>query len=129
MKSTLVLIVTKQGALQNGLLALLTTIPQISTVLIAEDAGSGVRMLQAHHPGLLLLDMDLHEDDALTIIKQLKTQSTPIQFVALVDSVQQGQKVESLGADGVLLKGFSATSLMSTIEEVCEQQREKEIDS
>ena len=69
MKPILALIITKQGALQSGMLALLTTISQISAVLVAEDVSSGLRMLKDHRAGLVLLDMDLSEDDAQTILK------------------------------------------------------------
>ena len=120
MKPILALILTNHGTLQNGLLALLTTIPQISTVLVAEDADSGLRMLQDHRPRLLLLDMDLAEDGAQAILKQIKSQSLHIGTIALVDSVPQREKAESLAADGVLLKGFSATKLISAIEEILE---------
>jgi CheY-like chemotaxis protein len=78
-------------------------------------------MLQDHRPRLLLLDMDLPEDGAQTLLKQIKCQSLHIGVIALVDSVQQGQKAESLGADGVLLKGFSAAKPISAIEEMLEQ--------
>ena len=122
MKPTLALVITKQGTLQNGLLALLTSIPQISAVLVAEDAASGLRMLKDHRPRLVLLDMDLPEDGAQTILVQINSQSFDIGSVALVDSVLQGQKAESLGADSVLLKGFSATKLISVTEELLGQQ-------
>jgi len=121
MKPILALIITKQGALQNGLLALLTTVPQISTVLVAEDADSGLRMLQDHRPRLLLLDMDLPEDGPQAILKQSKSETLHISTIALVDSEPQREKAESLKVDGVLFKGFSATKLISTIEEVVEQ--------
>ncbi len=118
MKPILVLILANHGTLQNGLLALLTTIPQISTVLVAEDTDSGLRMLNEHRPRLLLLDMDLGEDGAQAILEQIKSQSLHIGTIALVDSVSQKGKAESLGADGVLFKGFSATKLISAIEEI-----------
>lgn len=118
MKPILVLILTNHGILQNGLLALLTTIPQISTVLVAEDVDSGLRMLQDHRPRLLLLDMELPEDGAQAILKLIKSQSLCIRTIALVDSVLQREKAESLGANGVLFKGFSAATIISAIEEI-----------
>jgi DNA-binding NarL/FixJ family response regulator len=122
MNPVLVLIVASAGTLQTGLLALMTTIPQISAVLVAEDISSALRMIADHRPRLVLLDMDLPEDGALTILVQINSQSPDIGSVALVDSVQQGQKAGSLGADGVLLKGFSAAQLISVTEEILGQQ-------
>jgi DNA-binding NarL/FixJ family response regulator len=122
MNPVLVLIVASAGTLQTGLLALMTTIPQISAVLVAEDISSALRMIADHRPRLVLLDMDLPEDGALTILVQINSQSPDIGSAALVDSVQQGQKAGSLGADGVLLKGFSAAQLISVTEEILGQQ-------
>ena len=122
MKPALALIVASAGMLQNGLLALMTTIPQISAVLVAEDISSALRMIADHRPRLLILDMVLPEDGAQTILVEIKSQSLDIGSVALVDSVQQGQKAQLLGADGVLLKGFSAAQLISVTEEILGQQ-------
>ena len=122
MKPTLVLIITQQGTLQNGLVALLTTIPQISAVLVAEDASSGLRMLKDHRPRLVLLDMALPEDDAQTILKQIDSQWPGIRCIALTDSVQQKQTAETLEADVVLLKGFQAAKLIAVTEGLLSQQ-------
>ncbi len=121
MKPTLALVISKQGTLQNGLLALLTTIPQISAVLVAEDAPSGLRMLKEHRPRLVLLDMDLPEDGAQTILKQIEAQWPGIRCIALTDSVQQKQAAETLAADVVLFKGFQATKLIAVIEQLLSQ--------
>ncbi len=121
MKPTLALVITKQGTLQNGLLALLTSIPQISVVLVAEDAASGLRMLKDHRPGLVLLDMDLPDDDAQTIFKQIGSLWPGIRCIALTDSVQQKQVAKTLAADVVLFKGFSAAKLISVTEELLAQ--------
>ncbi len=118
MKPTLALVISKQGTLQNGLLALLTTIPQISAVLVAEDAPSGLRMLKDHRPRLVLLDMALAEDGAQTILKQIEAQWPGIRCIALTDGVQQKQAAETLAADVVLFKGFRATKLISVTEEL-----------
>jgi len=122
MKPVLVLILSKQGALQNGLLALLTTIPQINAVLVAQDVDSGRRMLQDHRPGLLLLDMDLPQYAAQSMLNQLNSHSSSSKWIALVDSVYQGQQAKSLGADEVLLQGFSSTTLITVIENLVGQQ-------
>ena len=122
MNPVLALIVARAGTLKNGLLALMTTIPQVSVVLVAEDVSSALRMIMDHRPKLLLLDMDLPEDGAQTILVQLKSKSLDIGSIALVDSVQQGQDAESLGADAVLFKGFLAAKLISVTEEILGQQ-------
>jgi DNA-binding NarL/FixJ family response regulator len=126
MKPTLALVISKQGTLQNGLLALLTTIPQISAVLVAEDAPSGLRMLKDHRPRLVLLDMALPEDGAQTILKQIEAQWPGIRCIALTDGVQQKQAAETLAADVVLFKGFQATKLIAVIEQLLSQPNSDE---
>ena len=121
MKPALALIISEQGTLQYSLLALLTTIPQISAVLVAEDAPSGLRMLKDHRPRLVLLDMALAEDGAQTILKQIEAQWPGIRCIALTDGVQQKQAAETLAADVVLFKGFSAAKLISVTEELLSQ--------
>jgi DNA-binding NarL/FixJ family response regulator len=127
MKPALVLIITKQGTLQNSLIALLTSIPQISVVLVAEDAASGLRMLKDHRPGLVLLDMDLPDNDAQTILKQIESLWPDIRCIAFTDSVQQKQVAETLAADVVLFKGFQATKLIAVTEELLAQQGSDEL--
>ena len=78
MKPILALIITKQSVLQTSLLALLTTIPQIRAVLMAEDADSGLRILKDHQPRLVLLDMDLPEDEAQMILQQIEAQQPTV---------------------------------------------------
>jgi len=126
MKPTLALIISKQDTLQNGLLALLTTIPQINAVL-AEDATSGLKMLKDHRPSLILLDMDLPEDDAQTILKQIKSQASEVHCIALADNAQQKYLAETHKADAVLFKGFQATSLINLIEELMSEKSSRSV--
>ena len=118
MKNVLILIVSYPGDLQNELLALLTTIPQIQIVLVVEEAPSALRIIATHRPGLVLLDMNLPVDHAPMILRQIKTQWPEIQAVAFADTVQQKQEAETLGVNSVLFKGFQAAKMITIIEEI-----------
>jgi DNA-binding NarL/FixJ family response regulator len=48
-------IVTGPGSLQNGLLALMTAMPQIGVVGEAEDASAALEMVAEHRPDLLVV--------------------------------------------------------------------------
>lgn len=112
--SPLALLVSNTESLQNGVLALFTTIPQIGAVLVAEDQNMALRMIKNHQPALVILDISLPEMHDL--IQQIKTLWTQIHLIVLVEDTAQQKAVEAYGVDSVLRKGFSAQKLIALIE-------------
>ena len=123
-KPMLALIVTGPGSLQNGLVALITTMPQIHAVLVAEEATVALRMIANHRPALVLLDMILPRNGAGTVLKEIKTRWPSTRCIALADDVQQQQEAEAAGADVVLIKGYPAARLIAAIEGLLSQEEE-----
>jgi len=121
-KSFLALVVSSPGKLQNGLLALMTTIPQISSVLVAEDVDSALRLIQNHQPTLIIMDISLHNMKA--VIKQIKAQSVQMHMIVLAEDIAQQKEIEALNVDSVLLKGFSAQKLITIMENVLDQRND-----
>ena len=113
-KSIFALVVSSPGSLQDGLLALMTTIPSISAVLVAEDINSTLRMVKNHQPALIILDMPLPK--VQEVIKQIKAQCAHIHLIVLAEDIAQQNEVEALGVDSVLLKGFPAQKLITIVE-------------
>ena len=113
-KSILALVVSSSGDLQNGLLALLTSISHISAMLVAEDTASALRLVKNHQPALIILEISSCQKP--NIIKELKTQWPQIHLIVLVDDLTQKKAVRTLGADSVLIKGFSPQQLVDVIE-------------
>lgn len=113
-KPVLALIVAIPSTLQNGLLALLTTIPQVSAVLVVEEVSLVLRMVKDHRPSLIVLDIDF--PDAQKLLNQIKSSWPLIRFILLIESPDQQREVES--ADAVLIKGFTAEKLFGTIEDL-----------
>ena len=118
MNHTLVLVITEDTSLQNGLLALLTTIQGVGAVLVAENCSSGVRILKIHKPQLVFLDMTLPEESDPETLTELISHLSDIATIAITDNVQQNKIAISLEADAVLFKGFSPASLVSITEEL-----------
>ena len=121
-KSILALVVSSPGALQNGLLALLTTISSISAVLVAEDTESATRMVENHQPSMIILDMSLIK--VQEIIHQIKEQCPHIHLIVLAEDTVQQKVAEESGADGVLIKGFPAKNLIEIIESLINQRED-----
>ncbi len=113
-KSILALVVSSSSDLQNGLLALMTTIAPISAVLVAEDIDSALRLVENHQPALIVLELPSPQMRAT--INEIKTQWPQIYIIVMVDDIAQGKDVETSGADNVLIKGFSAQKFVALIE-------------
>jgi len=118
MKNSLVFIITDETALHDGLLALFSTMPEISTVQTAENSSSGLRLFKNHNPLVMVLDMALEGDGAQKLLKQIKKQKSDVRILALVNCVQQEQSAKLLGAEKCLFKGFSASKIIETTEEL-----------
>ena len=115
-KSILVLVVSRSGPLQNGLLALTTSIPLISAVLVAEDINSALRMIKNHQPALIILDMSLLK--VQEVIQQIKELSPSVYLIYIADDIKQQREAEESGIDSVLIKGFSAQKLITIVENI-----------
>ena len=113
---TLTLIVANSGTLQNGLLALITTLPQINTSMVAENVVSALKLIDVHQPTLIILDEDqLMAQDA---VKQIHTKWPKIHIIVLVGDVARQREFKTLGADVVLVKGFPVQKLIQEIENI-----------
>jgi DNA-binding NarL/FixJ family response regulator len=116
----LTLVVSNSGSLQNGLLALLTTIPQINPVLAEEELSSALRFAENRQPALAILDMSIPE--VKEVSKQIKELCPQIHLIVLVNNVEGQKDAEELGVDSVLLKGFSAQKLVDIVEKLIDQR-------
>jgi len=121
-KSFLALVISSPDSLQNGLLALLTTISPISALLVAEDIHSALRMVENHQPALIILDISL--SNVQEVVKQIKEQCSQIHLIVLVEDTVQQKIAEESGADGVLIKGFSAQKLIAIVESLIDQRED-----
>ena len=113
---TRALIVTHRESLQNGLQALVMSIPQVDIIGQVDNGARALQIIQEHHPGLVLLDTNLPNSEEWQMLEQIKTLWPEIQCVVLADDVQQQREAMTLGADLVLLKGFPPAKLAETIE-------------
>ena len=115
-QSNLTLVVISPGDLQNGILALMTTIPQLGTVLVAEDIESTLRMVENHQPALVI--MDTVSTQTCEVLRKIKSQWPQIHLIALVEDIDQQKEATESGADHVLIKGFPAQKLVEIVEDL-----------
>ena len=113
---TRALIVTHRESLQNGLQALVMSIPQVDIIGQVDDGSRALEIIQEHHPDLVLLDMDLPGNEPSALLRQLKNDWPATRCIALANDVQHQQESEVAGADVALVKGFPPAQLIATIE-------------
>ena len=121
---TLALIAARPGPLQDSLVALMTTMPQVNVVLIAEDATSALRTMARHRPALVVLETNLPAEESCAPLQEIKAEWPTTGCIALADDVEQRQKAMSAGADVVLIVGFPAAKLIAAIEGLLSQEEE-----
>ena len=121
-KPVLTLVVSDSDLLQDGLLALLTTISQIGAVLVAEDIDSARQTVENHQPSLIIMDTSLLQ--VHVVIAEIKTEHPNIHLIVLVEDIDQQKEVEALGADNVLIKGFPAQKLIDVVENIIDCQED-----
>ena len=113
MKSALV--VAEPGPLRDSLQVLLRVIPQIETVLLADDAWAALQVFAQHHPALVLLDAGLLDHGGLALLETARIEGARSRCLVLADNVQQCQRAKAGGADVALVKGFLAVKLIEHI--------------
>jgi DNA-binding NarL/FixJ family response regulator len=104
--------------MREGLRALLRTIPKIEIIGQVDQSSAALEMVTQEQSALVLLDSSLPFEEMWTVLKQIKVERPQTQCIIVTDNVQQQELVQAAGADGVLLKGFAAETLFTTIDEV-----------
>jgi DNA-binding NarL/FixJ family response regulator len=112
------LIVARLGPLRSGLQALLSSIPSIQSIDLADNGPAALKLFADRHPRLALLEGDSSSDQVWITLQEIKDMSPQTKCIVLVDSVQLGQTAEAAQADAVLLQGTSAYELVTTIEQL-----------
>lgn len=114
MKTIEVLIVTRSVVLQQGLGALLESLPQISRVKATRDLQSAFTLIEEHQPRIVLLDESLAAKDVKDALDTIHSLSPETSRVLLTDDVR---KMELLitHAEAVCIKGISPDALTSTV--------------
>jgi DNA-binding NarL/FixJ family response regulator len=109
-----ILIVTRSVVLQQGLGALLESLPGITSVKAIRDLEKAFLWIEAHQPEIVLLDSLLLGTRPETTLEKIQSLSPTTQRGLLVDDVQQMNLM--LGyAEAILIKGISPSALTTIV--------------
>lgn len=110
---TEVLIITFSIVLQDGLSALLESLPEITSVTAVKDLSSAYTWLEAHQPRIVFLDSGLPGSVSQPVLERIQAISPQSQRVLLIDNVEELKGLPEY-ADAILIKG-GAPSAVATV--------------
>jgi DNA-binding NarL/FixJ family response regulator len=96
--------------------------PQIEVVKQVDDTASALKMIADDPLTLVLLDLNLPEHPIQTVLNLTRAEWPQTRCIVLADNIQQHKMATDNGADDVLLSGFPATKLFTTVERLLSGQ-------
>jgi DNA-binding NarL/FixJ family response regulator len=109
------IVVGQRGALRDGLIALLYTVPEISVVSATEQYSSALELVKGHTPFFLLLQIDSPGQEYDEWINTIKERAPNTRILALVNDASLMSGCLSAGVDVVLMQGADASKLREAI--------------
>jgi DNA-binding NarL/FixJ family response regulator len=109
-----ILIVTRSVVLQQGLGALLESLPQISRVKATKDLQDAHALIAEHQPKIVLLDEAMLGKDPASALEKIRSISPETSRILLTDDVQKTALLVT-HAEAVCIKGISPDALASTV--------------
>ena len=108
------LIITPSLVLQQGLGALLESLPGITHVEAIKELSKAYSWIESHQPKLVLLDMAVSGSDPRLILEKIQSLSSETQRVLLVDQVADLKWVPQY-AEAILIKGVSPSAVAAIV--------------
>ncbi len=118
MKQASSLLIGQPGPLRDGLGYLLTSIVHIKQVSYADDIPSVLCRSDEPCPHLVLVIVGTSSSRLEEALKQLRVKWPQARCIVMVDDEHDLQIAQSVGVDKALLKGWRASKLVETIEEL-----------
>jgi DNA-binding NarL/FixJ family response regulator len=116
-------VLARSGRMRDGLVALLRAEPRIGAIRQVAGELTELMSVPNHHQALILLDARLMNQELWRYLEQIKENSshTQCKYIVLADNVFQQRLAKAAGVDKVLLAGFPAAQLFSTIDDLFNQ--------
>ncbi|MBN1874557.1 MAG: response regulator transcription factor [Anaerolineae bacterium] len=110
-----VVIADNQRATRQGLIALLSLLPQIEIVGEAVDGWETINKVSEHHPDVVVSDVQMPGMSGLEAMRYIKRQWPDVRIVVLTMYAGYRGPALAAGADAFLLKGATAEELANAI--------------
>ena len=117
-----IVIADDHAVLRESLAALLQSQPDFEVIGAAANGEEAMRLVQDHHPQVLVLDLFMPQSDGFEVLRTLDREGNRVASVVLTGSENQNDYVQvvRLGARGLVLKGDHPRKLFAAIRTVSE---------
>ena len=109
-----VLIVSRSLALQQGLAALLESLPGITSVQATRELSVANTWIEIHRPRIVMLDTVFDKEELLAALETIKGLSPKTQRILLVDQVSDVRWVPRY-AEAILIKGAPPSAVAAIV--------------
>ena len=115
-----IMVVDDHTVVRQGLVALLSTVPDLTVIAEASDGQEAVEAHRKYKPDVTLMDLRLPKLGGADAIAQIRQESPAARIVVLTtfDGDEDIYRALQAGAKGYLLKGTDADELTATIRSV-----------
>ncbi|HET9696764.1 MAG TPA: response regulator transcription factor, partial [Terriglobales bacterium] len=119
-KTIEIVIADDHAVLRESLATLLETQPDMKVIGKATNGNEALRLVQEHHPHVLLLDLFMPESNGFEVLRTLDREGSRVASVVLTGSESQMDylQVVRLGARGLVLKADDPVKLFSAVRSV-----------
>lgn len=115
-EKTTTLLVSVPGNMQDGLQAMLRSLPHIEVVAVASGSLTAYDLLQKHLVDLLVIDANLPRDEVLALLHRVKQNYPQIRCIVLTFTYQEDAEFLASGADVILNRDSSHLQFASAVQ-------------
>ena len=109
------LIVARPGLLRDGLLGMLSTMPEIAVVAVTADLESALESVAKSCPSIVVMEPCRLDAEYLAQVQALRVTCPRTRIIALVEDLKEAQACEEGAVDAALIKGAPPARLSDTI--------------
>lgn len=115
-----IMVVDDHTVVRQGLVALLSTVPDLSVIAEAADGQEAIEAHRKYKPDITLMDLRLPKVAGADAISQIRQESPTARIIVLTtfDGDEDIYRALQAGAKGYLLKGTDADELTAAIRSV-----------
>jgi two-component system NarL family response regulator len=119
-KPVRLLVVDDHHIVRQGLIALLTTVPEMQVVAEASDGHQALELYRQHQPDVTLMDLRMHTMNGVETTRAIRAEFPNARIIVLTtfDGDEDIYRALQAGARGYLLKGMDTEELLAAIRTV-----------
>lgn len=118
MKKLRVMIVSLPGTWQRVLQKNIESYPFVEVVGAVSGSLSAAQFASQHTPELVLIDSSIPFDEAVVLIRKLKTENPNTMTIAITDTTQQRRKMSQSGADYTVTSGHYESQIREILDQL-----------